>query len=94
MAEHPFPWSREVWARLLDRLFESGARLVIFNLLFSTPNEGNQIFRAALDRYRDRVVVGADFDLENGNEFAAPNTDLIPPPAQYDDPGWLLGLLA
>jgi len=85
MAEHPFPWSREVWARLLDRLFESGARLVIFNLFFSRPNEGDQIFRAALDRYRDRVVVGADFDLENGNEFVAPNADLIPPPAQYDD---------
>ena len=85
MAEHPFPWSREVWARLLDRLFESGARLVIFNLLFNPPNEGDQIFRAALDRYRDRVVIAANFDLENGNELVLPNADLIPPPAQYDD---------
>ncbi len=85
MAEHPFPWSREVWARLLDRLFESGARLVIFDLLFNPPNEGDQIFRAALDRYRDRVVIGANFDLENGNELVSPNADLIPPPAQYDD---------
>ena len=85
MAEHPFPWSREVWARLLDRLFESGARLVIFDLLFDPPNEGDQIFRAALDRYRDRVVIGANFDLENGNELVSPNADLIPPPAQYDD---------
>src|SRR4030095_12308657 len=38
MAEHPYPWSREVWARLLDRLFESGALLVIFDLLFRPPN--------------------------------------------------------
>jgi CHASE2 domain-containing sensor protein len=85
MAEHPFPWSREVWARLLDRFFESGARLVIFDLLFSLPNEGDQVFRAALDRYRDRVVIGANFDLENGVELVLPNADLIPPPAQYDD---------
>jgi CHASE2 domain-containing sensor protein len=85
MAEHPFPWSHEVWARLLDRLFESGARLVIFDLLFDQPKEGNQIFRAALDRYRDRVVIGANFDLENGNELVLPNADLIPSPAQYDD---------
>ena len=85
MAEHPFPWSREVWARLLDRLFESGARLVIFDVLFSPPNEGDQIFRAALDRYRDRVVIGADFDLENGVKLVLPNADLIPSPAQYDD---------
>jgi CHASE2 domain-containing sensor protein len=85
MAEHPFPWSREVWARLLDRLFESGARLVVFNLIFHPPNEGDQVFRAALDRYRDRVVIAANFDLENGNELVLPNANLIPPPAQYDD---------
>jgi CHASE2 domain-containing sensor protein/class 3 adenylate cyclase len=85
MAEHPFPWSREVWARLLDRLFESGARVVIFDLIFSSPNEGDQVFRAALDRYRDRVVIGEIFDLERGNELVSPNADLIPPPAQYDD---------
>jgi CHASE2 domain-containing sensor protein len=85
MAEHPFPWSREVWARLLDRLFESGARLVIFDLLFNLPNEGDQIFRAALDRYRDRVVISANFDVENGNELVSANADLIPSPAQYDD---------
>src|SRR6266478_1252404 len=54
MAEHPFPWSREVWTRLLDR-------------------------------YRNRVVIGANFDLENGNKLLSPNADLIPPPAQYDD---------
>jgi CHASE2 domain-containing sensor protein/class 3 adenylate cyclase len=85
MAEHPFPWSREVWARLLDRLFESGARLVVFDMLFSPPNEGDQVFRAALDRYRDRVVIGEIFDVEKGNELLSPNADLIPPPAQYDD---------
>jgi adenylate cyclase len=85
MAEHPYPWSREVWARLLDRLFESGARLVIFNMLFSGPNEGDQAFRVALDRYRDRVVIGEDFDVEKGNELVSPNADLIPPPARYDD---------
>src|SRR6266566_3403276 len=85
MAQHPFPWSREVWARLLDRLFESGARLVIFDLLFNPPNEGDQIFRAALDRYRDRVVIGANFDTENAFQLVSPNVNLIPPPAQYND---------
>ena len=85
MAEHPFPWSREVWARLLDRLFESGARLVIFDTIFNLPREGDQVFGAALDRYRDRVVIAANFDLENGNQLVSPNADLIPSPAQYDD---------
>ena len=35
MAERPHPWSREVWALLLDRLFDSGARLVMFDLVFN-----------------------------------------------------------
>src|SRR3977135_1018003 len=30
MTERPYPWSREVWALLLDRLFGAGARAVMF----------------------------------------------------------------
>ena len=41
MTERPFPWSREVWALLLDRLFGAGARLVMFDLLFNPPNDGD-----------------------------------------------------
>jgi CHASE2 domain-containing sensor protein len=53
-------------------------------MLFSPPNEGDQLFRAALDRYRDRVVIGEFFDPENGNALDSPNADLIPPPASDD----------
>ena len=31
------------------------------------------------------AVIGEIFDLEHGNKLVSPNTDLIPPPAQYDD---------
>ena len=41
MSERPFPWSREVWALLIDRLFASGARLVLFDLAFNPPNDGD-----------------------------------------------------
>ncbi len=63
MRERPFPWSREVWAILLDRLFAAGARLVMFDIVFSPPNDGDPVFRQALERYRDRVVVGANIDF-------------------------------
>ena len=63
MTEKPFPWSREVWALLLDKLFAAGARVVMFDLLFNPPNEGDPAFHAALDRYRDKVVVSANFDF-------------------------------
>src|SRR5262249_55996304 len=39
MAAKPFPWSREVWALVLDRLFNAGARLVMFDLIFSSRND-------------------------------------------------------
>jgi adenylate cyclase len=87
MTARPFPWSREVWALLLDRLFGAGARLVVFDLLFNPPNDGDPEFHAALDRYHDKVVVGANFDMENANkrQDITPNDTLIPPPQLLDD---------
>ena len=86
LTERPFPWSREVWALLLDRLFGAGARLVVFDLLFNPPNDGDPAFHAALDRYHDKVVLGANFDMENGVvQATTPNSVLIPPPQLLDD---------
>lgn len=85
MTQRPFPWSREVWAILLDKLFAAGARLVMFDIVFSPPNEGDAAFRDALDRYRDRVVIGANFDLSNGAQTIVPNETLVPPPQMRDD---------
>jgi adenylate cyclase len=85
MTEKPFPWSREVWALLLDRLFGAGARLVTFDMIFSPPNDGDPAFHAALDRYRDNVVLGANFDMANAAQAVTPNNTLIPPPQLQDN---------
>src|SRR6516162_4691726 len=66
LSERPYPWSREIWALLLDRLSAADARVVMFDLLFNPPNDGDQAFHATLDRYRDKVVVSANFDFQNG----------------------------
>ena len=95
MTERPFPWSREVWALLLDRLFGAGARLVMFDMVFNNPNDGDPAFRAALDRYRDRVIIAMNVDMQDTAEMRRqegtaptvvfPNSQLIPEPAQKDD---------
>jgi adenylate cyclase len=85
MTARPWPWSREVWALLLDKLFAAGARLVIFDFLFDPPNDGDPAFHAALDRYRDKVVIGANFDFARGAQAVTPNDALIPPPQLLDD---------
>ena len=56
-----FPWSREVHALALDRLIDAGAKLVIFDLLFPQPANGDHLFRESLDRHRDKVVLACDF---------------------------------
>src|SRR5215475_9824314 len=85
LSEKPYPWSRELWALLLDRLFGAGARVVMFDIVFSPPNNGDSIFHAALDRYRDKVVLGANFDMANSAQAVTPNNALIPPPQLLDD---------
>jgi len=85
MTERPFPWSREVWALLLDRLFGAGARLVMFDLLFNPPNDGDLALRDALERYRDHVVIGANIDAGEARQIVLPNAVVIPPPQIADD---------
>jgi adenylate cyclase len=86
MTERPFPWSREVWALLLDRLVEAGARVVIFDFLTNPPNNGDAAFHAALDRHHDKVVLGANFEFsENQRQEITPNETLIPSPQLLDD---------
>jgi adenylate cyclase len=91
MSEHAYPWSRELWGLLLDRLFQAGARLVMFDIVFDKPGEGDDTFRAALDRYHDRVVIGANFDLSHLRDQGElivnvpPSSSLISPPQMKDD---------
>src|SRR5256885_16304466 len=69
MTERPFPWSREVWALLLDRLLGAGARLVMFDIVLNNPNDGDPAFRAALDRYRNRVIIAMNVDMQDTAEM-------------------------
>jgi two-component sensor histidine kinase/CHASE2 domain-containing sensor protein len=86
-----WPWSREVYALLLDRLMAAGAKVVVFDMLFPTPNEGDPAFRAALDRHAGRVVLGANLNAtedENGRQtlsLTTPLGALIPPRTPPDD---------
>ncbi len=89
MTARAYPWSREVWALLLDRLFGAGARLIMFDLIFNPPNDGDAAFRAALDKYRDRIVIGENFDMQNNGQLVTPNAQLIPAPENDDRVGYV-----
>jgi adenylate cyclase len=76
MMKAGFPWSREVYALLTQRLVEAGARVVAFDLLFPAPAPGDEAFGAALAKYRDRVLLGWDFVTESGTRGSFWRVDL------------------
>ncbi|MFV1993919.1 MAG: adenylate/guanylate cyclase domain-containing protein [Verrucomicrobiales bacterium] len=67
-----FPWSREVWGLVIDRLCEAGARLVILDLVFPGEGEGDAVFSDSLEHWSDRVVIGYTFEpyaMDQGREI-------------------------
>ncbi|MBN2505849.1 MAG: CHASE2 domain-containing protein [Verrucomicrobia bacterium] len=63
--DQPFnrPWDRRIHARLLQRLKQEGARLVLFDILFTDPGPDPAADRALADAIRDHgsVVLAADY---------------------------------
>lgn len=51
--------------------------------MFNPPNDGDPAFAAALERYRDRVVLGSNFNQDLG-ALIGPNATLVPPPPDQD----------
>ncbi len=70
---HPWPWPRSIYARLLDRLCEAGASVVVFDLTFLAPTQDDPEFQQSLERHRDHVVIGSFF--ENFTRLNVANSD-------------------
>lgn len=89
----PWPWDREVYALVLERLVGAGAKVVAFDCLFPAPGPGDDAFRAALDRFKSKVVIGSNFvspenvdrALRIPSTYAPPAETLIPKTALPDD---------
>lgn len=56
-----WPWSREVYALLAERLLAAGARGVVFDLILPKPGTGDKVFRATIERHPNRIVLGGNF---------------------------------
>ncbi len=81
--QNNWPWSREVWARLIEKLADAGAKVIIFDLVFATPSEDDKRLRDALEKYHDHVVIGYNISGANNArvdslELQFPNESLVP----------------
>ncbi len=87
-----WPWPREVYALVLERLVDAGAKVVVFDLTFPTPTDGDAPFRLALECYGDRVVIGSNFlsapsreASTSGTIYTRPADSLVPQSDAPDD---------
>src|SRR5438552_5463011 len=51
-----FPWKRTVWADLVEKLAGAGAKVIAFDLVFASPNDGDEALRQALEKHKDKVI--------------------------------------
>src|SRR5438874_5103985 len=59
-----WPWSREVYALLSERLLNAGARAVVFDLLLPKPGPGDSALHDVFAQFPDRIVFGSNLALE------------------------------
>lgn len=89
----PWPWNREIYALILQRLVEAGAKVVAFDCLFPAPAAGDDAFRVGLERYKSQVVIGSNFvspenvirSLRIPSSYEPPTETLIPRGPISDD---------
>src|SRR5450631_159894 len=84
--QNNFPWSRAVWARLIEKLSGAGAKVIVFDLVFASQGDGDDELHQALEKYKDRVVIGYNINVgktERGEvrELLLPNSSVLTPDA-------------
>ncbi|HVR36537.1 MAG TPA: adenylate/guanylate cyclase domain-containing protein [Methylomirabilota bacterium] len=83
--QNDFPWSRSVWAELTGKLAGAGAKVIILDLIFSSPNAGDAVLRDSLERHKDKVITVYTLGVQNTErgdfvQLLAPNNTVLPSP--------------
>ena len=82
----PYPWSRDVWAALITKLADAGARAIVIDLVFAAPKQGDAALARALDKYRDHIAIGYALDQTETDQkkfvsLTLPSETVTKPPA-------------
>ena len=66
-----YPYPRDVYPFIIERLVQAGAKVVAFDILFPQEKETDGPFREALAKYQDKVVIGANLESRDQGARAA-----------------------
>ena len=89
-----FPFPRDFYALVIERLAQAGAKVIAFDILFPSEKDADGPFREALEKYADKVLIGANLEQRDvgapagGQRFrhtlVKPSHSLIPPSERMD----------
>lgn len=82
-----YPWSREVWAELTEKLLAAGAKGVVFDIVFRAAMEDDARFAAIVQRHGDRLALATLFqedDTRTGGSLnqITPGPTILPSAAE------------
>lgn len=87
MMSGEFPWSRAVYAAIIEKILGAGAKAVVLDLHLPLAGEGDEVLREAIDRNREKVVIGSLYeDMAAGDtvstQYRPPAGSVLPPGAE------------
>lgn len=62
MSTGSWPWRRSVWAQVIQRITDAGAKVVALDLMFPTSKEGDEELAQVMNERGDRAVLGGTFE--------------------------------
>ncbi len=60
-----WPWNREVFSRLTDRISSYDAKVLVYDVLFLEPREGDNAFKISLSTSQIPVILASKIDNQN-----------------------------
>ena len=79
----PFPWSRAVYADVIERVLGAGAKVVVLDIHFPAGGVGDDILRDALAKHARRTVIASLYEDREGehtmgSQFLPPSPTVLP----------------
>ncbi|NCY20513.1 adenylate/guanylate cyclase domain-containing protein [bacterium] len=62
MSTGSWPWRRSVWAQVIQRITEAGAKVVALDLMFPTSKEGDEELSQVMNERGEHAVLGGTFE--------------------------------
>lgn len=80
-----WPWSREVYAALAERLFDAGARMVIFDILLPSSRPGDETFVETLRKHPGKIVLASSYEVPADFQKSGKIPSLVPPNQDFQE---------